>query len=159
MFKEFMGLPAHALIVHAAVVFVPLLVLFAIVYAVLPRLRPRIWWAAAILAVVAPVTAFAAKESGEQLRQVLIDKKYPPEIINKVNEHQSYGNTLFWWVLGLAVATALLLLLSSRRRGRGVPGVVGVVLSVVVVALGVVAALYTYRTGDSGAHIVWQGVL
>ena len=41
VFATFGGLPLHPLIIHATVVFVPLLVLFAIGYAVVPRLRGR----------------------------------------------------------------------------------------------------------------------
>ena len=36
MFEEFAGIPAHPLLVHAAVVFVPLLALAAVAYAFLP---------------------------------------------------------------------------------------------------------------------------
>ena len=160
MFKELLGIPAHALILHAAVIFVPLLVLFAIMYAVLPGLRTRIGWVAAILAVVGPVSTYFAKESGEELRTVLIAKQYPSEIINKVNEHEAYGSALFWYTLGLGVATGLLLFLTGRRRhARRVPAVVAVVLAGIVVVLGVVTAGYVFLTGDSGAHAVWQGVL
>jgi uncharacterized membrane protein len=160
VFKEILGLPAHALIVHGAVVLVPLLALFAIVYAVLPRLRARVGWVAVILAVIGPVTTYVAKESGEELKQVLIAKQYPPEIIDKVSEHQTYGGALFWYTLGLGVATLLLIFGTSRhRRARGLPAWVGLVLSGIVVVLGVITATYVYLTGDSGAHIVWQGVL
>ncbi|MEV4759020.1 DUF2231 domain-containing protein [Micromonospora sp. NPDC049559] len=160
MFREILGLPAHALVVHAAVVFVPLLALFAIGYAVVPRLRGRIGWVAAVLAVLGPVTSFVAKESGEELKQVLIRKGYPPEIVSQVNQHQEYGDALFWFALGLGVATLVLLFLTSgRARARRLPSWLAVVLSAVVVVLGVLTAWYAYRTGDSGAHIVWQGVL
>src|SRR3712207_2115532 len=37
VFDQFNGMPVHVLLVHAAVVFVPLLVLAAVVYAVVPR--------------------------------------------------------------------------------------------------------------------------
>lgn len=160
MFKEILGLPAHALLVHAAVVFVPLLVLIAITYAVLPRLRSRVGWAAAGLAVVGPVTTFVAKESGDELRQVLITKNYPPEILNQVAQHQAYGDLLFSWTLVLGVATGLLLFATSGHRWiRGLPSWVQPVLAGVVVLLGVVTAAYVYLTGDSGAQAVWQGVL
>ena len=47
MFDQINGLPVHALVLHAAVVFVPLLALGAIVYALIARWRPRIGWAVA----------------------------------------------------------------------------------------------------------------
>jgi 4-amino-4-deoxy-L-arabinose transferase-like glycosyltransferase len=160
VFKEFMGLPAHALLVHAAVVFVPLLALIAVGYGVLPRQRGRIGWAAAILAVVGPVTAFFAKESGEELEHVLTAKNYPPEILQQVQEHGEYGGQLFWWTLGLGVATGLLLFATGRHpRVSALPSWVGLLLTGVVVVLGLITAGYVYLTGDSGAQAVWKGVL
>ena len=64
MFDQFNGLPVHALVLHAAVVFIPLLALGAVVYAVVPRWRSRTGWAALLLALVAPVCAFVTRESG-----------------------------------------------------------------------------------------------
>ncbi len=58
MFDQINGLPVHALVVHAAVVFVPLLVLGAIAYAVVPRWRPRVGWAVVLLAIAAPAAVF-----------------------------------------------------------------------------------------------------
>jgi hypothetical protein len=160
VFGQILGIPAHALLVHAAVVFIPLLVLIAITYAVLPRLRARVGWAAAVLAVVAPVAAFFAKESGDQLEAALIAKKYPPEILNQVAVHSGYGDVLLSYTLGLGVATVLLLFVTSGHRlVRGLPSWVGLVLGGIVVVLGVITAGYAYLTGDTGAHAVWQGVL
>ena len=53
MFDRISGLPAHPLIVHAAVVLVPLLALGAIVYAVVPPLRKHFRWAVGLLAIAA----------------------------------------------------------------------------------------------------------
>ncbi|MGI5213271.1 DUF2231 domain-containing protein [Plantactinospora sp. CA-290183] len=158
MFREFMGLPAHALLVHAAVVFIPLLALVGSGYALLPRFRARLDWAAAALAVAAPMAALFAKLSGDELREVLIAKSYPPEIIAKIDEHQAYGDLAFWWSLGLGLVTLLLVVLTARR-GRTLPGWLTPVLSAVIVVLAAVSLWYVYLTGDSGAQVVWQGVL
>jgi hypothetical protein len=160
VFLQILGIPTHALLVHAVVVFIPLLVLIAIAYAVLPRLRARVGWAAAVLAIVAPVAAFFAKESGDQLQAALIAKKYPPEILNQVAAHSGYGDTLLGYTLGLAAATILLLFVTSGHRlARAVPSWVGLLLGGIVVVLGVITGGYAYLTGDTGAHAVWQGVL
>jgi len=42
VFEQLLGLPAHPLLLHATVVFVPLLALGTIAYAVVPRLRRRV---------------------------------------------------------------------------------------------------------------------
>jgi len=65
VFEEFNGIPMHPLLVHAAVVFVPLLGLAAIGYAFVPLIRPHLRWILAGLAVVAPGAALFAKLSGD----------------------------------------------------------------------------------------------
>ena len=160
MFEEFSGIPVHPLLVHAAVVFVPLLVLIAYIYALVPRLRERIGWAAALLAVVAPVTALFAKESGEAFREVMVRKNYPSEILDRVTRHQEYGERAFWFSLGLGFVTLLLMFATNGHpRVRGLPSWVRFVLTAAVVVLGALSAVFLYLTGDSGARAVWTGVL
>ena len=105
----------HVLIVPAAVVFVPLLALCAVLYAVVPKLRNRLGWVAALLALAAPVVAFVAMQSGK----AFYDRKYgdvPAEAVQNVQQHASFGTRTFWFTLGLGVATALLVFLTGRRR-------------------------------------------
>lgn len=157
MFDEFMGTPMHPLLVHAAVVFVPLLVLAALVYALVPRLRARIGWAAALLAVAAPVSAFLAMQSGEAFERRLVEKGFQGEILVQIQKHAEYGDRTFWFSLALAVATGLLLVTTGSRRLSGLPSWIRPLLSAVVVVLAVVAAGYVYLAGDSGAKAVWSG--
>jgi hypothetical protein len=160
VFKETMGIPLHPLMVHAAVVFVPLLALAAYVYAFVPTLRGRVGWAAAVLAVAGPVTALFAKESGEALQEVLVRKNYPPEILDKVAQHQDYGNLTFWFSLGLGVVTALLVFATRENPwARDLPAWVRFGLTAAVAVFGALSAVYTYLTGESGAQAVWTGVL
>ena len=58
------GLPFHALIVHAAVVLTPLAVLSALAFAVLPRWRYLTRWPTAVLAVGAFASVWASRLSG-----------------------------------------------------------------------------------------------
>ncbi|WP_341718913.1 DUF2231 domain-containing protein [Micromonospora sp. FIMYZ51] len=156
MFEKVLGLPAHVLVVHAVVVFVPLLVLLAVAYIALPRFRARLDWALWILAVVAPVTAWVAEESGEALQERQIARGFSGEILEKINDHAEYGGLLFRYTLGLAVAVIALLVVTSRHpRVAKLPRWVSPVLSIVVVALGVVAIVYVWLTGHSGAEMVW----
>ncbi|MEV4630752.1 DUF2231 domain-containing protein [Micromonospora sp. NPDC049523] len=160
MFLEIMGLPVHPLVVHAAVVFVPLLVLLAIGYGILPRFRAKTGWAVAILAVLAPASALFAKLSGEELLEALIAKGYPPPIVAQLTEHQEYGDLLFWFSLGLGIVTGLLLYVTSARASSAnLPRWVALVLTGLVIVFGVLSAVYVYLTGDSGAQVVWNGVL
>ncbi|MFC0528223.1 DUF2231 domain-containing protein [Phytohabitans kaempferiae] len=163
MFDEFMGLPTHPLVVHAAVVFIPLLALAAVVYALVPRVRARIGWAAALLAIAGPVSAFVARQSGEELEARLIAANYGQEILDKVNDHQGYGDLMFWCSLALGAGTLLLVLLTNglttgRATAGGVPVWLTWVLGAAVIVLAGVTGVYVYLTGESGADAVWSGI-
>ncbi|SCF49214.1 hypothetical protein GA0070216_13311 [Micromonospora matsumotoense] len=157
MFKEINGLPGHVLVVHAVVVFVPLLALLASAYGLMPRWRPRLDWAVAILAVITPVLAWVATESGEAFEEALKAKGYSPELLAKIHEHSEYGDRLLWFSLGLAVAALLLLAVTSNRvRTPNLPAWASWVLTAIIVVLSVLAIVYVYLTGDSGAASVWS---
>jgi uncharacterized membrane protein len=153
VFETVFGLPAHPLLIHAAVVFVPLLILAAVVYAFVPRLRSRVAWAVALLAVVGPLSALAAKLSGDAFRARIVRKHLgSPEGLSKIDVHRHFGTMTVWWATALGVVTLLLLLVPALRQRA-----LGIGSAVVVLALSVVAGYYVYRTGDTGAHIVWSG--
>ncbi|GIJ32390.1 DUF2231 domain-containing protein [Micromonospora sediminimaris] len=156
MFEKALGLPLHVLVVHAVVVFVPLLVLLALAYIVLPRFRARLDWAVAALAVVAPITAWVATRSGDALQARQIERGFSGEILDKINEHAAHGEVLFRVTLGLGLAVILLLVATSNHpRVPKLPGWVTAVLSVVVLGLGVAALVYVWLTGHSGSEMVW----
>ncbi|WP_064447754.1 DUF2231 domain-containing protein [Micromonospora sp. NBRC 110037] len=164
MFREFNGLPLHVLVIHAVVVLVPLLALFAIAYGLLPRWRHRLDWAVAALAVITPAVAWVATESGEELEGILRAKGYPPDRLQQISEHASYGDTLFWYALGLGAAALLLVLSTSIfARARDLPRwlsvVSAIVFTVAVAVLAGFALVYVYLTGDSGAKMVWDGIV
>lgn len=162
MFERFMGIPSHPLLIHAAVVFIPLLVVAALVFGLVPGLRTRIWWATALLAVAAPVAAFLSKESGEALEVILKAKGFGPEILDQVETHQGYGDLTFWFtlVLGLLVLGQVYLAGHFPRMSApaGLPAVVSTALAVVSGVLALITAYYVYKTGDTGAKAVWTGV-
>lgn len=151
MFDQINGMPVHALVVHAAVVFVPLLALAAIVYAVLPRLRSKIGWAALLLAIVAPSAAGVAMLSGEKLydRRVAAGMSGPP--LEALDDHMGFGTRTFYFSLGLGIVTLVMVVLASRRLPRAAE----LGLAVIMVALAVVSGYYVFKTGDSGAQAVW----
>jgi preprotein translocase subunit SecG len=180
--ESFNGIPVHPLIIHAAVVFVPLLIVGALVYALVMPLRPRIAWAVVGLAVIAPVSCFLSRQSGLALRARLIRKHAisAPDLL-KVDKHQSYGTNTMYLVIALGVVTLVLVALNMlRQRGRNAGSgdggsgsasasdggsasgsgagfaIVSLVFAVVLLGLGVASGYYVYKTGDSGAHIVWR---
>ncbi|TMR24540.1 hypothetical protein ETD86_04110 [Nonomuraea turkmeniaca] len=158
MFDQILGLPAHPLIIHFAVVLTPLFVAVAAGYALLPRWRPYLAWAVVLLALAAPAAVYTAKESGESLKAARFATA-EGELGARITTHQSFANPLLLSVLGLT-AVALLLVFATRpsresvgrdRFGRAVT----LALSGLTLALAAVAGYYVFQAGDSGARAVW----
>lgn len=164
MFDQISGLPAHPLLVHAAVVFVPLLAVGGVLYSAFASLRYRLRWPVGLLALAGAGSVFAAHESGQHFEQRLVNRHLAsPEILGKLVAHARYADGTMWATLGLAVATLVLVLAVPGRppgfegpRSRG--GVlVQVIFAVLLVGLAATSGYYVVRTGDTGAHIVWNG--
>ncbi|MEW1846299.1 DUF2231 domain-containing protein [Nonomuraea angiospora] len=158
MFDQILGLPAHPLIIHFAVVLTPLLVVVAAVYAIVPRWRTYAAWAVVLLSLASPVAVFAAKESGESLK----DARFATadgELGSRISAHESFANPLLLSVLGLAAAALLLVYATSPARdsvGRDRFGrAATLTLSALTLVLAAVAGYYVFRAGDSGARAVW----
>jgi hypothetical protein len=159
VFDSVTGIPAHPLFIHAAVVLVPLLALVAVLYGVWPASRRHIRWPLVALAVAAPVSVFFARESGESFSANRAFQS--PQMKAAIEQHEGYADKLFWVILGLAVV-GLVMAFMVPATSAGVAAIKAPVaahwaaagLSVVLAAA---AAFYVYKTGDSGAHMVWDG--
>ncbi|MEU1878149.1 hypothetical protein ABZ470_12595 [Streptosporangium sp. NPDC020072] len=156
MFDEILGLPAHPLIVHAAVVLTPLLVVLAAVYALAARTRAVLTWAVVGLAVISPVGVFAARQSGEELKRGRFSSA-SGELGQRVAEHESFATPLLLAVLALGVVSLGLVRLTRPGRSESAPKGVGTALRALTVVLAVVAGYYVVRAGHSGAVAVWGG--
>lgn len=153
VFETFLGIPLHPLLIHTAVVFVPLLVAAALVYALVPRLRQRVGWLLVGLAVIAPLCALASKLSGDAFRARLARRHASAALLSQIDGHRHFGTILVWLVAALGVVALLLALLPAARHGKAI----SLALVVLTVGLSVASAYYVFRTGDTGAHIVWNG--
>jgi uncharacterized membrane protein len=151
--ETFLGIPLHPLLVHTAVVFVPLLVLAALVYALVPGLRQRVGWLLIGLAVIAPLCALMSKLSGDAFRARLANRHASAGLLSQIDAHRHLGTNLVWFAAGLGLVSLVLALLPPARQTR----VVSLTLVVLTVGLSLVSAYYVFRTGDTGAHIVWNG--
>jgi hypothetical protein len=162
VFEEILGIPAHPLLVHAAVVFVPLAAAAAIAYALVPYVRRYTAWLVVALAVVAPVTAWVTKMSGDAFRARLIRHgAHDPVFLGKIDVHMGFGQKTEYWALGLGLVMLLLVFLPTLRTNAPAGPLTNMVAKVVLIVLAVgvagVTGYYVFRTGDTGAHIVWSG--
>jgi peptidoglycan/LPS O-acetylase OafA/YrhL len=161
MFERFGDLPLHVLVIHLAVVVLPVSALTAIAFAVLPKWRWLLRWPALLLGLGALVCAFVAKKSGDAFVAAI------PQLDQLVKLHRSRGNLLLWLVLAFAVLVVIAFLLLSGptalASGKGAKATrsrpLELVVTAAVVVLGVVVIYQTIRTGDAGARAVWNGTL
>ena len=152
--ETLLGIPLHPLLIHTAVVFVPLLVLAALVYALVPGLRARVGWLLVGLAVLAPLCTLASKLSGDAFRARMVRRHLTsPQGLALIDGHRHLGTILVYVVSALGVVSLLMVLLPPARRTKAV----SLALVVLAVGLSIVSGYYVFRTGDTGAHIVWSG--
>ncbi len=160
MFWEIRGIPAHPLLLHAAVVFIPLLALGSITYTALPFLRSKIRWAVGLLAIVAPLSALVTKLSGDALRQQLVDNGGAGgDFLVKIDNHRAFGNITLWVTIALGVVVLVLLVFTTRvftgtERLRA-HYVVLTILGIATVGLALASLYYVFQAGDAGAHLKW----
>jgi hypothetical protein len=154
---EIAGLPFHALILHAAVVLAPLAALLAIAYALLPRWRYLTRWPTVVMAVVALVTVWMSRLSG----QSLLDSR--PELAPLVREHQERGQLLSLLTILFTVVVVVAFWglggpsgFSSRSGARTMrSAAIDRGLSLAVVGASLLVLVWVFLTGDAGARAVW----
>jgi hypothetical protein len=153
VFEEIAGLPIHPLAVHAAVVFVPLLALVAGAYALVPKLRGRLTWAAVTLAVIAPASAVVTVLSGDSFQQ---RRGLPLE--GALADHRTLGLVTMTVTLVLAAVTLVLVWVRRLGSGSGTARWTDRTLTVLLVVAAAVALFSIVRSGDTGARMVWEPI-
>ena len=155
---EIDGLPLHALVIHAAVVFVPLAGLFAILFAVLPKWRYLTRWPTAALTLIALGSVWIARISGMALAT---DRQL--DQLAAVQKHQDRGVQLSLLMILFAVVVAVAVWglsgpsgFASGRGGQVAPvATLDKVLPVVVVLAALLVLVWVFLTGDAGTRAVW----
>jgi hypothetical protein len=145
------GLPAHPLIVHAAVVLLPIAAIGMIVVACIPKSRryyAPVVFAAALMATVA---VGLAQQSGESLQEHV-------KQTTQVHDHVEEGNTVLPWAIAVTIISGLLAVEPYVRTRVGwvtSRGAVAVLIGAsVIVGLG--ATWTVIQVGHSGATAVWH---
>ncbi|MFD1504244.1 hypothetical protein FE374_04150 [Georgenia yuyongxinii] len=107
LFDLVTGLPVHALVVHAVVVLLPLVVAGTIAVALIPRWRRPYAPVVALLATAATAIIPVATQSG----LALMRRVGPP-----AGAHQTLGQQLIWFALPLTVLLWALVIADVRSR-------------------------------------------
>lgn len=154
---EINGLPAHPLVIHAAVVLIPLAAALAAIYAVVPRWRWSTRWPMVGLSLAALAAVVAAYFSGRDFLE------HRPELEPIVQPHEERAEILLYLTI-VFVAVVLLSAFalggpSALASGRGARGrhahLIEWTLMVMLVIFAVSLILMTFQTGEAGARMVW----
>lgn len=149
--NELFGLPAHPLLVHAAVVLLPLAAAATLLVALIPRARRHYAPLALAVAVAALVSVGLAQGSGEALEERVIETEL-------VEEHADQGESVLPWAIATAVVAAAATGAGAVSRrwpkltARTVT--VGLVLAATTTAAG--ATWTVIDVGHSGAKAAWD---
>ena len=145
MLDTVFGLPTHVLVVHAAVVLLPVAALASLLLVLRPSLPRPVGLGVIALDALALATAWAARLTGQKFFLRL----GRPEV---VIEHAGRGSTMVWFVLALLVVTTAYV--AARGRGK-----LTALVAVAVVAVALATGVWAVRTGHSGSAAVWGGVV
>jgi MFS-type transporter involved in bile tolerance (Atg22 family) len=157
VFDQIGGLPLHPLLIHTAVLGVPVTLLLALLFA-FPRTRSWARWPLALAAVGSVVAVFLARESGEALAAVVAQAD---PIASLIAKHAQLAGQLQIMAAVLAVLAVVNAVVVGRLGGtaehRGSRGR-DIALMALLVVVAAVTAFWVYRVGDIGAHAVWNPV-
>lgn len=149
--ESLFGLPAHPLVVHAAVVLLPLGAVATMLIAALPRARRHYALPVFALVLAATIAVGLAQGSGEALEESVDETRL-------VEEHAEQGESVLPWAIGLTVVAAGVV--AARPLHRRYPSLsaerVTAVLVVTAVLAGGGATWTVVDVGHSGAKATWD---
>lgn len=155
IFDTITGLPVHPLVVHFAVVLLPLAALVQIALVFLPRWRARYAMPTLLVLAAGTAAAFAAKESGEALARRMgtpASHAFWGDVTPIVALALLVVTAVWWWLQRRDAAAAA----RSGGAGAGLPTVVSGGLSA---ALALAAVVLSVIVGHTGATAAWAGRL
>lgn len=147
VFGSVAGLPVHPLVVHAAVVLLPLSAAALIALVFVPRWRKAFGWLTMAGLAVGTVAAYVAKESGEALAAE----------IGLPADHARWGDLLPVVAAMLFVAASAWFWLQRRASETSTRSVSVLVTGIASVILATASIVLTVVVGHSGAQAVWAG--
>ena len=144
LFDTITGLPVHPLVVHFAVVLLPLATIGVLVTVFRPALKVNYLGLSTAGVIIGTVATFIAKESGEALA----------ERVGLPQRHSDLGTYLF---IAALIFTGLTLLIYRQTRrnslsdkeGFGILGLLATFIGLIVIGLSIL-------TGHTGAEAVWK---
>jgi uncharacterized membrane protein len=160
---EIAGLPVHALVVHFAVVLVPLAAIALIATGWKTDWRKRYALAIAVIAIAGAVAAFVAAQTGEDLAHTVRQSAAAAGARAPLGEHPEQGDNAEVAAITFAVAASVFFVLEQWSDQLHVLGDQVVrwrpaVTYVAASGFAVLALTMMVIAGHSGAALVWKDV-
>ena len=151
MFDTILGLPIHVLVLHAAVIGIPVTALITVVMSARAPWRER-WagWVMLLNAVMLVVT-YVTRQSGEELFKRLETLG----VADVARDHRDLGLFLIWPMLALFLLSVLIWLATRQAA----PAPVMTVLSIATLIAAGVVTYWVIRTGHTGSSAVWKDIV
>jgi uncharacterized membrane protein len=145
LFGSVAGLPLHPLVIHAAIVLIPLAAISALVMSYLPSFSRRYGKLTLVIAIVAQLSLFLAKVTGEAFEEIL-DKD--------VGNHAELGEIAPFITLPMV---ALIYLRWRLDRSGATVGsaLVRRLTSLALIVASLASIVIVVLVGHSGAESVW----
>lgn len=151
MTYKIFGLPTHILVIHLVVLGIPLACLATAAIALRPLWRTgKTGFVVLVLNALAFGGTYIARLSGIELYNHQKFLRQDPA----VQHHKALGLTLIWYILGLLLATVLLVLAEKYERPP-----LTTVFAFIALAAAVAAMVQTVRVGDAGARATWGPII
>lgn len=152
------GLPLHVLLVHLAVILIPVAGVVVLLSAVWPKARRWFGLVTPLLGIGAAVLVPIVTQAGAWLEDRVPDAPL-------IDTHAALGDTLWPWTLALAVLSVVEYgwyryvdkRADAPSPSRGVRRAVAIILAAAAIVVVPVGIVTTVLIGDSGARAVWEG--
>lgn len=141
------GLPLHPLVVHAAVVLLPLSALAVILLVFVRKWRPHYAWLAVAGAVAGTLAAAVSVISGNIFA----------ESVGRPASHATLGVVLMWIGVAFSMSAVVWWFLQNRSRDEEVDPRPVLAVGIVTAVLAVITLVFTVIVGHSGAEAAWGG--
>jgi hypothetical protein len=150
--------PAHPLLVHGAVVLVPVAAVALIATGWRSEWRRHYAAPVAALALLGGIFAFLAKQSGEPLKEEVRRAARLAGQSANFGEHPQNGDTAFIFAMLFGLSAVALWAVDRYRERLGLPQWAPAAAYGVSVAVALIATLTMIVAGHSGAVLAWNDV-
>lgn len=152
------GLPAHPLVVHAAVVLVPVAAVGFAATAWRPAWRRSYGIPVLTLAFAGALFAFLADQSGGPLEHNVRDAARAAGTRARFGDHPEQGQAAYLWAVFFLVAVGVVFVADRWGERLRLPKWAPGGLYAVALLPALVAVLTMVAAGHSGAQLVWKDV-